>query len=281
MVKQNYVCNCSCHASMENPCPQGGFCCPGRISANVPNDRFGSPCDCPKTIPTARFNSPNSPLPPDELNRLQKCIEEINDMLRTIGNPNEPEEGDPPNQRQLQLHFRALRGSLVKVMVDCQNEELEILGLLQEAGIDFIQVNTLEQKKLIPFERICSLKHENSKAENFEHEQELLNIDTCLRREITFNFGEIVSRSPELINMFFGIPLRLFLLSLVGCELEIKTDDEDELVSGILCSVNENQFRLQLFENDEQIEPNDSCKQEEDGIRTINFNEVCFISVDS
>ncbi|PLT32002.1 hypothetical protein [Bacillus sp. V5-8f] len=273
-------CNCPCHHSMENSCPQRGFCCPGRIPAHVPNDRFCSPFVCPEPIPTPRFNSPNSPLPPDELNQLQVCLEEINDTLRTIGNPNEPEEPDQrQRQRQLQQHFRALRCSLVKVVVDCQDKEIEILGILEEAGANFIQVNTLGHKKFIPFEKICTLKHENFQAETFEHEQELLSIDTCIRREITFNFGEIVGRSPELINIFFGIPLHLFLLSFLGCEIQVKTESDEQLISGILCLIDENQFRLQLDQEEKQVEENNPYNGE--GARTINFNAVCYISIDS
>ncbi|RFU61436.1 hypothetical protein [Peribacillus glennii] len=285
MDKENKHCGCPCHDSTENTCPKDGFCCPGRIPASVPNDQFCTPFNCPKPIPTPRFNSPNSPLPPNELNKLQACIEEINDTLRTIGNPREP--GDP-NQRQLQLHFRALRYSLVKVVVDCHNQEMEILGILEEAGANFIQVNTLDEKKFIPFEKICFLKHEDARSENIEHEQELLKINTCIRRDITLNFGEIVGRSPELINLFFGIPLHLFLQSFLGCEIEVKSEADEELLRGILCSVDEDQFRIQLCveEMEEQKEkqeeePIDPCKQEEDGIHTVNFNEVCFITVDS
>ena len=261
-------------------CPLGGFCCPGRIPESVPNDRFGSPNICQPTIPTPRYNSPSSSLPLRELNALQACIEEINDTLRTIGNPRNPNDPEQQQrQRQLQQHFRALRFSLVKVIVDCHDEEIEILGILEDAGANFIKLNTLGERKLILFNRICLLKHENNDAETFEHQQELINIDICLRREITLHFGEIVGRSPELINIFFGIPLYLFLLPIIGCKIRVKTDGE-EIISGILCEVDENQFRLELMEEPEQADVLDPCAGE-DGVRTINFNEICFISIDS
>ncbi|TRZ39954.1 hypothetical protein CEQ21_03150 [Niallia circulans] len=280
---ENKHCDCPCHHNKDK-CPQGGFCCPGRIPAEIPNDRFGSPNVCPSTIPTPRYNSPNSSLPIHQLNRLQACIEEINDTLRTIGNPRDPENPEEPQrQRQLQQHFRALRGSLVKVVVTCHDEKVTLLGILEDAGANFILLNTLSEKKLLLFERICLLKHENNDAETFDHEQELLHIDKCLRREITFHFGEIVGRSPELINIFFGIPLHLYMLPFIGCKIEVKTDEE-VLISGILCEVDENQFRLEVNEEaeedgDEEIKI-DPCL-EEDGVRTINFDEMCFISIGS
>lgn len=281
-------CDCPCHHN-QGICPEGGFCCPERIPESVPNNRFGSPNICPPAIPTPRYNSPSSSLPLRELNALQACIEEINDTLRTIGNPRDPQDPEQQQrQRQLQQHFRALRFSLVKVIVTCDDEEMEILGILEDAGSNFIKLNTLGDKKLILFNRICLLKHENNDAETFEHQQELLNIDMSLRREVTLHFGEIVGRSPELINIFFGIPLYLFLLPVIGCKIRVKTDGEN--ISGILCEVDENQFRIEWIEEPEQAEeeeeepeqenPIDPCA-EEDGVRTINFDEVCFISIDS
>lgn len=162
-------CDCPCHEQAGTPCPKGEFCCPGRIPASVPNDLFCTPFDCPKRIPTPRFNSPNSSFSPDELEQLQACFEEINDVLRSIGNPRDPE-----NQRQLQLHFRALRGGLVRVIVDCDDEPIELLGTLEEAGRNFIQLNKIGEKTFILFERICSLQHADGTGEVVEHEQELL-----------------------------------------------------------------------------------------------------------
>lgn len=324
MIPERNQCDCICHEEPGKPCPQDSFCCPGRIPASVPNTRFGASSHCQDTIPTPRFNSPNSPLPPDKLNLLKSCIEEINDTLRTIGNPRIPED---PNQRQLQLHFRALRGTLVKVLVDCETCEdcqddqhrVELMGVIEEAGSNFIKLNTLGEKKFIQFNRICLLKHDNFKAETFEHEQELLEIDECNRREITLNFGQIVGRSPELINLFFGIPLHLYLLPLIGRFIEVKTDEDE--VAGVLCAVEENQIRIQLNddehedqdedqvekddqedgadeldeeneqveqvvenqvdEEEEEPEPEDPCNKIEDGVRTINFEEICFITIES
>ncbi|WP_303984182.1 hypothetical protein [Niallia circulans] len=279
-------CDCPCYHNMDVS-PKGGFCCPGRIPESVPNDRFASPNICPPTIPTPRYNSPNSSLPLRELNALQACIEEINDTLRTIGNRRDLESHEQQQrQRQLQQHFRSLRYTLVKVIVACDEGEMEILGILEDAGSNFIKLNTLSDKKLILFNRICLLKHDNSDADTFEHQQELLNIDMRLRREITLHFGEIVGRSPELINIFFGIPLYLFLLPIIGCKIRVKTDGEN--ISGILCEVDENQFRIEWKGKPEQTEeeeqkqenPIDQCA-EEDFVRTINYDEVCCISIDS
>ncbi|MGE5481514.1 MAG: hypothetical protein ACM3VX_01220 [Bacteroidota bacterium] len=63
------------------------------------------PSPCPPQIPTPRFSSPNSPLPPEELEQLKACLERVNDLLRTLGNP-----PDPWNKEALRLHLRRLRG---------------------------------------------------------------------------------------------------------------------------------------------------------------------------
>ncbi|WP_455662260.1 hypothetical protein [Pradoshia sp.] len=130
------------------------------------------PCDCPEKIPTKRFTSPNSPLPPDELDVLQRCIEAANDLLRSLGN-----ESNPDNTRQLQLHFLNLEGVCVKVKLKCEvkkksgEDAVEKTGVVVTAGRDFIQINSLGNDVFILYERLISLSREDC-PKHKHHEKE-------------------------------------------------------------------------------------------------------------
>ncbi|KGR78910.1 hypothetical protein [Ureibacillus manganicus] len=96
-----------------NLCYQYQCFCNQTVPVN-PVDLFGSPFDCRKQLRTKRFTSPNSPLPQDQLDELQACIEAINHILRSLGT-----ESVPNNTRQLQLHFLDLKGISVKANILC------------------------------------------------------------------------------------------------------------------------------------------------------------------
>lgn len=83
---------------------------------------------CPELIATPKFPSPNSPLPQEELDELQECIEIANQLLRSLGNrPN------PNNLRQLQLHFLDLRKFLVRIKVNGLEDGMDLVGELVTA----------------------------------------------------------------------------------------------------------------------------------------------------
>ena len=197
----------SCYKCQSNSCK----CNPDLTCLHV--DLFGSPFDCKKQIPTPRFSSSNSPLPPKALDRLQRCIEEANDLLRSLGS-----ESDPDNRRQLQLHFLSIRGADVILKVICEEQEIEeneqetkrsIIekkGKIFTAGRDFIQINQVGSSVFVLYDQLISVARDE--CEHVKHqEQELIDVDRKVRRELAFNFGDFVSKNPELVNLFFGIPL--------------------------------------------------------------------------
>jgi hypothetical protein len=234
------------------------FCCPEFVPANVDDDLFCSPFKCPERIPQPKFPSPNSSFSKKNLKELTECIEEANQLLLTLAL-----ERNQENLRFLQQSLRNLKGEPVIIKIECNEKVETVKGTVLDAGLDFIILDKKVTISLIPFERIIAMKHKNDMV-RLKREQELLNIDTCLRRAITFQFGEIVAKSPFLINLFFGLPLNLFLESFVNCFVYVKTDTEEVEIDGTLLEVKKNSIEVKVDEEK----------------RGIDFDEICFIEID-
>lgn len=238
-----------------------GFSCPLEIPASVPDDLFCRRFKCPERISTSRFSSPTSGLPRRETKELQECIEAANELLRTIGNP----RGFEVEFIELRLRFRALRGVMVRVELECDNTKETIVGKIIGAGKDFLLLDTVGEKLFILYERLCSIRR-NAVDEHIEGHahQELSHIDTCFRSFLVLCFGDVVSCYPFLINLFFGIKLHLLLVSLESYAVKLKVEGEEELILGTLVSSDEGRIQLQLNKNE---------------IQQVNFNKICFISI--
>lgn len=232
--------------------------CPQELPASTPESNFCIPKDCPEKIPTKRFASPNSPLSPEELKQLKECIEGINDLLRAFGNPRDLE-----NLSGLRAHFRKLRGILLRIKVGCENNREMVIGILEQAGRDFLMLRNIENMFFIPYNRICFIHSSPMDHTSREHEPELLNIDPCLRTEIVLNFGRVVSSDPNLVNIFFGVPLYLQLVTFFGCSVMVAVEGESEIVEGVIIESTEKAIHLQI---DNQI-------------RQINIDEICSIKI--
>ena len=218
---------------------------------------------CPKKIPTPVFASPNSALPEDQLNELQLCIEEANDLLRTLG-----AQSDPENTRQLQLHLLKLQGVHVSVKIKCNFKEskkrkttkiieepqiettVEKIGTLATTGRDFIQLDTNCGCIFILFERLISLSHLNNCQEQDD-------MKLPFNKELVLNFGEFVSKQPKLINLFFGIPLQMQLQKYIEENVQVKTDKK--LLSGTLLSVDEDNILIKDLRRENRIDFKDIC----------------------
>jgi hypothetical protein len=218
------------------------FYCPEELSSKVPDDRFASPFPIPKKIPTSRFSSPNSPLPPKRLDELQRCIEEANDLLRSLGN-----ERDENNTRQLQLRLLNLQGLPVKIMIESSNENTKIIkGRFSTAGRDFLQINSHGSYVMILYTRICSIEFNH--CEKHPHpDQEFLDAEPGIRRQLIFNFGEFVARRRELVNLFFGLFLYKHLNNFKGKDIFVKTLDNNAL-RGVLTDTE--QGRIEIVSKD-------------------------------
>ena len=208
--------------------------------------------NCPKKIKTPLFSSPNSGLPEEQLNELQHCIEEANNMLRTLGTQSNPE-----NTRQLQLHLLKLQGLPVSVKIQfnfkglrertirkiLENEAVdsteEIMGVLGISGRDFIQLDTNSGCIFIVYERLASV----TRSEN-DHEHKPDMHAQKINKELVFNFGKYVSTQPDLINLYFGIPLHMLLQDYVGENVVVKTDQQ--IVSGTLVTIDETTVQIKI-----------------------------------
>lgn len=242
--------------SHQNSHAKQSFHCPLCQESASSHDHFCTPFNCPEKIPTTLFSSPNSSFPQEELNQLKECIEAANNLLLVLGSPRSPD-----NTRKLQLHFLSLRQKLMNVQVQCNEGNEEMLGQLETAGKNFIQLKGIGKTIFILYERICHIEH-NSTNESQGHMHALSDINPCTRRELVLNFGPFVAKKPELANLFFGIPLHLQLLSFIGCQIFIKTEDEGEPISGILVDTDEGSIKIMANEE----------------IKRINFNKICMIS---
>ena len=268
---------CRCQQALDD-CSSSFSC----LVPVEPVDLFGSPFDCPKQKRTRRFASPNSRLPQDELDRLQECIEMANDLLRSLGS-----ERDRDNRRQLQLYFMELKGASVKAKIACikrmQDEEDPIQAMRQDidlpneemdahehkmkvdvikkhgkiatAGRDFIQINPVGSFIFIPYNRLIFIKRDECDVP--EREPEFLDADRKTRRELAFNFGEFVKKDPDLVNLFFGIPLFKQLKEFIGEDVKVRVGEY--ILSGLLVCVDEGSIQLQCRKEKIEVDMNDIC----------------------
>lgn len=236
------------------------FTCCRRLSNPAQKIRFCVPPGCPQPIPALRFSSPNSPLPPKKFEQLVKCIEVTNELLRTLGNPR-----NPNNLTGLRLRFRQLRGQLMQVDMDCGAQQKRRTGYLKEAGQDFLILNAKGKDTFIPYSRLSKIVRAETECGSSSRIKELLHIDPCLRRDIVLRFGEVVSGDPFLINLFFGIPLHQQLADFLEKELRVRTDHQKKEIRGILADSQERFIRIET----------------DDGNLQIDLNTVCYLLIDN
>ncbi|MFI8707264.1 hypothetical protein ACIGHG_09320 [Bacillus sp. NPDC077411] len=229
-----------------------------------------SPCHPLSTcFPNAApgFPSPNSSLPQDELDQLQTCIEEANNLLHVISNPRDPEI-----TRALQLFLLTLRNLEVQAIVACDTTKETLIGTLTNAGKDFIELtNEKQEKLLIPYLQLCLLKRNHKQKPTSQ--SFTFNLTPQLRQDLILHFGKTVAANPVLINTFFGISLVLYLQRFVRKNIIIRLQNEEEPIQGILIAVQEEDI-------DDALRPPAKIKVKvSNKIVEINLDDVCFISV--
>ena len=129
----------------------------------------------------------------------------------------------------------------------------EMRGYVQVSGRDFVLLRRNKEKILIPLRRVAFIKARDRFAQPMD-EPALLNIDPCLRRAITFDFGRTVASSPELMEIFFRLTIAVFLLIHLGKEVKIKIEGNEE-VQGTLLEVNKESVVISKRNDKEQIIP--------------------------
>lgn len=245
-------------------------CEPGGIE-----DDFCLPDTCPERIIQPQFPSATSSFPPEQLEVIDACIEEANELLLTLGLQQE-EDGEVGEDDVLLQNLNTLKGQMVEVIISCTEEDIEseetltcenqfekVCGKFIYSGIDFIILHTKDDETIwIPFAKIRWMI-QKEQEEVLNEDQPLLNIDPCLRREITFNFGQIVPKSPFLLKLFFPLQLSFLLKSFIDCDLCVKTFDNKE-TQGTLVKVPE---RSLLIETPRKK-------------KGIDFEKICYIKIE-
>ncbi|WP_397429061.1 hypothetical protein, partial [Peribacillus simplex] len=139
----------------------------------------------------------------------------------------------------------------------------EQTGLLATAGRNFIQLKSVGKYVFILNERLISLSREECETSKLQ-EQEFIDADRSTRREMVLNFGDFVSKRPELVNLFFGIPLHVQLLQYLGKDIKVKTDDHN-IIEGTLFEADEGKIQV----------------ENRNGPIEIDLNQICFLEITS
>lgn len=239
----------------ENECKD--FRCPEFIPAYSPDDFCIPEARCPKRIPQPKFPSPTSCLPEQQLEEVEAVIEATNKFLLDLGLSGEREKNEV-----LERAFEGLTGQRVVVHLECPSlstpeKKMCVKGTVFLVGKDFVLLKDEKFDLLVPYEQITCIKPSNRFAEP-EKEPRLLDIKPCFRRELTFNFGEVVASSPELIQIFYKMTLKIYLLLVVDEQIRVVTDDES--IQGILCDVFDETFTLKCDDKIQELPISQVCK---------------------
>ena len=105
--------------------------------------------------------------------------------------------------------------------------------------------------------RLISLSREECETSKL-HEKELINADCLTRREMVLIFGDIVSKRPQLVNLFFGILLHVQLLQYLGKDIKVKTDDHT-IIEGTLIEADEGKIQIENRNGSIEVDLDQIC----------------------
>jgi hypothetical protein len=204
---------------------------------------------CQERLEQPEIPSANTCLPEERLEAVEEDIERANKLLLDLGLEN------PERNRVIKEAFLGIEGLNVKVELEAgdqteNGEAPEISGKVFLAGNDFVALLKDEKEILIPNEKVSIIKAEGRYAEPVS-EPLLSDINPCFRRELTFHFGRTVSASPELIHIFFGMKLAIYLLLLQDKEISVHL--EGETLQGILWKASEDSITLRNKDNEQEV----------------------------
>jgi hypothetical protein len=180
---------------------------------------------CPPGIVQAGLPSPTGCQSMEELEFLERKIDAVNQFLLDIGIRREDNQFGRERNQVLERALEGLTGQVAGFEIAGLSQNLE--GRVHLAGRDFAIIRSEGNQFIIPYQNICFIKPANRFAEPDEGPR-LLKIEPRLRRAIAFDFGRTVSSSPELIQLFFGLTLEIYLLLLEGKVAEMVTEDFKE-----------------------------------------------------
>ncbi|MEV9640016.1 hypothetical protein ABZ756_04885 [Mammaliicoccus sciuri] len=193
---------------------------------------------CPERFPTPTFPSPTNCLPFESFEQMEKEIKAANELLLDLALE------DRPPEEIFRKVFAGLEGLKVIVIM---NEGKTITGKVMTVGFDFVVLLDGKVEIILPYRQIDMVKPCGRFAEPTT-EPSLLNIDSCLRKDIAFCFGEIVASSPELLQRFFKIRLTIYLLLLDAKIIEITLDNT--VIEGLVMDVDKETI---IIESDQEL----------------------------
>ncbi|CAM3096894.1 hypothetical protein FITA111629_03250 [Filibacter tadaridae] len=190
---------------------------------------------CPERFPSPQFPSPENCLPPDRIAKVDEKIIDANELLLDLA---------LDDDRSIQETYQKAFDGLIGLQVEVTNQLGELIeGEVTVPGFDFVVLRDEKNIFAVPYGQIELIKPSGRFAEPFP-DAELLDINPCFRRNLTFHFGEVVSSSPELIQLFFRIPLSIYLLIFEGKQIRVKI--EDTMIEGLLTDVNKESIVLKV-----------------------------------
>ncbi|MCM3408561.1 hypothetical protein [Metabacillus litoralis] len=249
------------------------ICCPEFVHPDAQDD-FCIPDECcPDQIATPKYPSPTTCLPEELQRELEEKIEIVNRLLLDLAL-----SGEQPEEAR-RAAFDGLMGQFIRVKLTCEEKLLtkkrltvkkkrelrkkliarRPQGCVDLVGFDFVQLRNEDQFFVVPFEKVCQIKSDEPACERID-EPELVNIDPCFRRALAYRFGETVSSSPELIQLFFRLRLSNFLLLLLDKKVTVKLDNQ--LVTGTVVHATHESITL--------------CKKEKE-TREIPLTAICYM----
>ncbi|PIC80333.1 hypothetical protein CSV75_00615 [Sporosarcina sp. P18a] len=203
---------------------------------------FFIPKKCfPRRAVSPELPSPESCLPLEKREEVDEKIAETNRLLLDLA---------LDDNRSIQETFQRAFDGLIGLEVEIINPLNEtISGVVMRAAYDFILLSREDYKIIVPYEQIESVKSSGYYSEQLP-KANLKNIDPHLRRKLTFQFGKVVASSPELIQLFFKIPLAVYLLLFVDQTIKVRVGAV--LFEGVLVNLNKESIVLKLA-NDTRI----------------------------
>jgi hypothetical protein len=189
----------------------------------------------PERFPSPQLPSPADCLPPDE---MAKLIEQIRDAIELLLDLAISE--DRSSRETYRKVFDGLTGLRVEI-ADHQGGKVE--GVVTLVGSDFLILREGALTTLIPFDKIDGIQPYGKYAEPYP-ESEIGGMKPALHRELILHFGEVVASSPKLIQLFFGIPLDIYLLLLE--DKRVKVTLEDIVIDGIITDANKESITVDI-----------------------------------
>lgn len=193
------------------------------------------------TKPTIGISSPTTALPEKQFIELRACIEQANHILRSLGNPPQPD-----NPRQLELKLTSLKEKYVRIQMAFRGKFRTFEGFLLQAGRNYIQFWSKDRLRYIKYDQLTAISAEICESV-VPYDWHL----TCRSKELNcallYAFTETVSGSVKLLNQFYGIPLSIALLQHAGQKVILQLTEHKRKKIGFLVNTTEEKVIIQPF----------------------------------